>query len=69
MGNLGHFAAIAGAGPLVGPVIAAQFGYLPGALWIPIGSVLLVPYMIWLSCSLQFAMMVNRLRYCPRRNQ
>lgn len=34
-----HFAAIAGAGPLVGPVIAAQFGYLPGALWILIGSV------------------------------
>lgn len=35
-----HFAAIAGAGPLVGPVIAAQFGYLPGALWILIGSVM-----------------------------
>ena len=35
-----HFAAIAGAGPLVGPVIAAQFGYLPGALWIIIGGVL-----------------------------
>lgn len=35
-----HFAAIAGAGPLVGPVIAAQFGYLPGVLWILIGSVL-----------------------------
>lgn len=34
-----HFAAIAGAGPLVGPVIAAQFGYLPGLLWILIGSV------------------------------
>jgi carbon starvation protein len=35
-----HFAAIAGAGPLVGPVLAAQFGYLPGALWILIGTVL-----------------------------
>ena len=35
-----HFAAIAGAGPLVGPVIAAQFGWLPGALWILIGGVL-----------------------------
>jgi len=35
-----HFAAIAGAGPLVGPVLAAQFGYLPGLLWILIGSVL-----------------------------
>ncbi|WPO83609.1 carbon starvation protein A [Chryseobacterium sp. JJR-5R] len=35
-----HFAAIAAAGPLVGPVLAAQFGYLPGALWILIGCVL-----------------------------
>lgn len=35
-----HFAAIAAAGPLVGPVLAAQFGYLPGALWILIGGVL-----------------------------
>jgi carbon starvation protein len=34
-----HFAAIAGAGPLVGPVIAAQMGYLPGTLWIIIGVV------------------------------
>ena len=35
-----HFAAIAGPGPLVGPVLAAQFGYLPGTLWILIGVVL-----------------------------
>jgi len=35
-----HFAAIAGAGPLIGPVLAAQFGYLPGTLWILIGAVL-----------------------------
>jgi len=35
-----HFAAIAGPGPLVGPTLAAQFGYLPGTLWIIIGSVL-----------------------------
>ena len=35
-----HFAAIAGPGPLVGPVLAAQFGYLPGFLWILIGAVL-----------------------------
>lgn len=34
-----HFAAIAAAGPLLGPVLAAQFGYLPGALWILIGAV------------------------------
>jgi carbon starvation protein len=35
-----HFAAIAGAGPLIGPVLAAQFGYLPGFLWLLLGSVL-----------------------------
>src|SRR3954447_3447287 len=35
-----HFAAITGAGPLVGPTLAAQFGYLPGYLWILIGMVL-----------------------------
>jgi carbon starvation protein len=35
-----HFAAIAGPGPLVGPVLAAQFGYLPGTLWILIGVTL-----------------------------
>jgi len=35
-----HFAAIAAAGPLIGPVLAAQFGFLPGALWIIIGCVL-----------------------------
>jgi carbon starvation protein len=35
-----HFAAIAGPGPLVGPVLAAQFGYLPGTLWILIGAAL-----------------------------
>ena len=34
-----HFAAIAGAGALIGPVLAAQYGYLPGALWILIGAV------------------------------
>src|SRR5438046_2391361 len=35
-----HFAAISGPGPLVGPVLAAQFGYLPGTLWILIGVTL-----------------------------
>lgn len=35
-----HFAAIAGPGPLVGPVLAAQFGYLPGLLWMLIGATL-----------------------------
>jgi carbon starvation protein len=35
-----HFAAIAGAGPLIGPVLAAQWGYLPGYTWILIGACL-----------------------------
>ena len=35
-----HFAAIAGPGPLVGPTLAAQFGYLPGTLWLIAGAVL-----------------------------
>ncbi len=35
-----HFAAIAAAGPLIGPVLAAQFGYMPGALWILVGCVM-----------------------------
>ncbi len=35
-----HFAAISGAGPLIGPVLAAQFGYLPGLLWLVIGVVI-----------------------------
>jgi len=51
-----HFAAIAGAGPLIGPVLAAQFGYLPGALWILIGSVAAgaVHDMIMLFSSVRF---------------
>ncbi|MGZ3472718.1 MAG: carbon starvation CstA family protein, partial [Isosphaeraceae bacterium] len=32
-----HFAAIAGAGPLIGPVLAIQFGYLPGLIWLVVG--------------------------------
>lgn len=35
-----HFAAIAGAGPLIGPVLAAQFGYVPGMIWLLAGAVL-----------------------------
>lgn len=50
-----HFAAIAGPGPLVGPVLAAQFGYLPGALWILVGVVLggAVQDMVILFCSIR----------------
>ena len=35
-----HFAAIAGAGPLVGPVLACQFGYFPGFVWMVVGAVM-----------------------------
>src|SRR5690242_1174590 len=50
-----HFAAIAGPGPLVGPTLAAQFGYLPGVLWILIGAVLAgaVQDFIILFCSMR----------------
>lgn len=50
-----HFAAIAAAGPLLGPVLAAQYGYLPGALWILIGCVLAggVHDMVVLFCSVR----------------
>ena len=50
-----HFAAISGPGPLVGPVLAAQFGYLPGALWILIGVVLggAVQDFVMLFCSMR----------------
>ena len=50
-----HFAAISGPGPLVGPVLAAQFGYLPGALWIIIGVVLggAVQDFVILFCSMR----------------
>jgi carbon starvation protein len=50
-----HFAAIAGPGPLVGPTLAAQFGYLPGAIWIIIGAVLggAVQDFVILFCSMR----------------
>src|SRR5438552_2300678 len=50
-----HFAAISGPGPLVGPVLAAQFGYLPGALWILIGVTLggAVQDFVVLFCSMR----------------
>jgi carbon starvation protein len=48
-----HFAAIAGAGPLIGPTLAAQFGYLPATLWLLVGAVLAgcVQDMLVLFCS------------------
>ena len=50
-----HFAAIAGPGPLIGPTLAMQFGYLPGTLWILAGSVLggCVQDMVTLFCSVR----------------
>jgi carbon starvation protein len=50
-----HFAAIAGPGPLVGPTLAAQFGYLPGTIWIIIGAVLggCVQDFVILFCSMR----------------
>src|SRR5437868_2660016 len=50
-----HFAAISGPGPLVGPVLAAQFGYLPGTIWILIGVTLggAVQDFVVLFCSLR----------------
>ncbi|MBS1834331.1 MAG: carbon starvation protein A [Acidobacteria bacterium] len=50
-----HFAAIAGPGPLVGPTLAAQFGYLPGTLWIILGAVLggCVQDFVILFCSMR----------------
>ncbi len=50
-----HFAAIAGPGPLLGPVLAAQFGYLPGTLWIIVGVVLggAVQDFVILFCSMR----------------
>ncbi|MGD9681012.1 MAG: carbon starvation CstA family protein [Candidatus Obscuribacterales bacterium] len=50
-----HFAAIAGAGPLVGPILAAQFGFLPGTLWLIVGVVLAgaVQDFVILCCSMR----------------
>lgn len=50
-----HFAAISGPGPLIGPTLAAQFGYLPGTLWILIGAVLG-------GCVQDFVMLFNSMR-------
>src|SRR5260370_25509628 len=54
-----HFAAIAGAGPLVGPTLAAQFGFAPGFLWILIGAVLA-------GCVHDFTVLVASVRHKGR---
>src|ERR1700735_4865968 len=54
-----HFAAIAGAGPLVGPTLAAQFGFAPGFLWILIGGVLA-------GCVEDFTVLVASVRHRGR---
>jgi len=54
-----HFAAIAGAGPLVGPTLAAQFGFAPGFLWILVGGVLA-------GCVQDFTVLVASVRHRGR---
>jgi carbon starvation protein len=54
-----HFAAIAGAGPLVGPTLAAQFGFAPGFLWLLIGAVVA-------GCVQDFTVMVASMRHRGR---
>jgi carbon starvation protein len=54
-----HFAAIAGAGPLIGPTLAAQFGFAPGFLWILIGAVLC-------GCVQDFTVLVASVRHKGR---
>jgi carbon starvation protein len=54
-----HFAAIAGAGPLVGPTLAAQFGFLPGFIWLLIGAVLA-------GCVQDFMVLVASVRHRGR---
>jgi len=51
-----HFAAIAGAGPLVGPVLAAQFGFMPGFIWMLVGAVMAggVHDMVILTASMRY---------------
>jgi carbon starvation protein len=54
-----HFAAIAGAGPLVGPTLAAQFGFAPGFIWLLIGAVLA-------GCVQDFIVLVASMRHAGR---
>jgi len=54
-----HFAAIAGAGPLVGPTLAAQFGFAPGLLWLLVGAVLA-------GCVQNFTVLVASVRHRGR---
>ncbi len=56
-----HFSSIAGAGPIVGPIGAAIFGWIPVFLWIVIGSIFLVVSTIWAPCSLQYVTKANPL--------
>jgi carbon starvation protein len=51
-----HFAAIAGAGPLVGPTLAAQFGFAPGLIWLLVGAVLA-------GCVQDFTILVCSIRH------
>jgi len=58
-----HFAAIAGAGPLVGPVLAAQFGFFPGFIWMLVGAVMAgASSLILLYLLLRFRQMQSHLQ-------
>src|ERR1700693_738411 len=54
-----HFAAIAGAGPLIGPTLAAQFGFAPGFIWLLVGAVLA-------GCVQDFIVLVASVRHAGR---
>ena len=61
-----HFAAIAGPGPLVGPTLAAQFGYLPGTLWLIAGAVF-AGCVIWKSSAITLSVGTESARGDPSR--
>ena len=61
-----HFAAISGAGPLIGPVLAVQFGYMPGLIWLVIGVCLAGAVRIFWFWLRVFVIGANRLPTLPR---
>ncbi|XYJ23723.1 carbon starvation CstA family protein [Bacillus velezensis] len=63
-----HFAAIAAAYPLVGPILAAQFGYLPGLLWLLIGAVIGEPCTILSYCLHQCGKTGKRFLKSPKKS-
>ena len=64
-----HFAAIAGAGPLVGPVLATQMGYLPGSIWIVVGAVFAGACRTIWCCGFRPGATAVPWARCPRRTR